>query len=172
MCDDRLCQYLATCAVSCPLARRQFNEDVQYANTAICAHTMSEASKAAVEPYATSLLPPTAMCELVFNLRAPKSSWRALSELYMLCMLQSNCAVPGGPYARPVCNQRYFQAHCKELVSPVEPDNPVAAVLPKATAILWPFASCVKYVLSRPGLVRSIAPSYPLTFIVDGMPTP
>ena len=28
--------------------------------------------------------PPTAMCELVLNMRAPKSSLRTLSELYTL----------------------------------------------------------------------------------------
>ena len=37
-----------------------------------------------LEAYATSLLPPTAMCELVLNLPAPKSSWRGVSELYTL----------------------------------------------------------------------------------------
>ena len=30
------------------------------------------------------LAPPTAMCEQVLNLCAPKSSWRTLSELYTL----------------------------------------------------------------------------------------
>ena len=47
-------------------------------------------------------------------------------------------------------------------------DEPVATVLPKATGISWPFASWVRYTLSRPGLVRSINRSFPLTFIVRG----
>ena len=41
-------------------------------------------------------------------------------------------------------------------------------MLPKATRISWPFASWVTYILSRPGLVRSINCSFPLTFIVQG----
>ena len=47
-------------------------------------------------------------------------------------------------------------------------DNPVATVLPKATGISWPFASWVIYILSRPGFVRSINRTFPLTFIVRG----
>ena len=43
-----------------------------------------------------------------------------------------------------------------------------AMVLPQATGISRPFASWVKYILSRPGLVRSIHRSFPLTFIVLG----
>ena len=46
--------------------------------------------------------------------------------------------------------------------------NLVAMVLPKATEISWPFASWVTYILSRPGLVRSIHRTFPLTFIVLG----
>ena len=45
-------------------------------------------------------------------------------------------------------------------------DPPVATVLPKATRLSWPFASWVKYILSRPGLVRSINRSFPWTFIL------
>ena len=47
-------------------------------------------------------------------------------------------------------------------------DLPVAMVLPKATGISWAFASWIKYILSRPGLVRSINRSFPLAFIVRG----
>ena len=47
-------------------------------------------------------------------------------------------------------------------------DDPVATVLPKATGISWPFASWVTYILSRPGLVRSINRTFPLTAIVRG----
>ena len=57
---------------SCPLARRQFNNAVQYVNSATPTHTTGEACKAAVEAYTDSLLPPTAMCELVLNMRAPQ----------------------------------------------------------------------------------------------------
>ena len=47
-------------------------------------------------------------------------------------------------------------------------DNPVATVLPKATGISWPFASWVTYILSRPGLVRSINRTCSLTFVFRG----
>ena len=50
----------------------------------------------------------------------------------------------------------------------MELDRPVATVLPKATEISRPFASWVKYILSRRGLVRSINRSLPVTFIVRG----
>ena len=47
-------------------------------------------------------------------------------------------------------------------------DGPVATVLPRATGMSWPLASWVTYILSRPGLVRSINRNFPLTFIVAG----
>ena len=166
--DDRVGQYLADWALSCPLARQQSNNAVQHVHAATSAHTTGEACKAAVEAYAASLLPPTAMCELVLNLRAPKKAWRTLSELYTLRKLEYRRTVPGGPYARPLCTERDFQARWKELIAPVELDVPVATVLPKATGISWPFESWVKYILSRPGLVGAIDRSFPLTFIVRG----
>ena len=76
--------YLATWAPSGASARLQFNNDVQYVNASTSTQTTGETCKAAVEAYAASLLTPTAMCELVLNRRAPKSSWRTLSELHML----------------------------------------------------------------------------------------
>ena len=130
--DVRVGHYLATWALSCPLARRQFNDAAQYVNTAISTQTTGEACKPAVEAYAASLLPPTAMCELVLNMRAPKSSWRTLSELYTLHKLEYHRTVPGGPYCRPICTEQVFQARWKVLVAPVELDPPVATVLPKA----------------------------------------
>ena len=166
--DERVGHYLATWALSCPLARRQFNNAVQHVNSATSTQTTGEACKDAVEAYAASLLPPTAMCELVLNMRAPKFSWRTLSELYMLRKLEYHRTVPSGPYSRPICTERAFQARWKELVAPVQLDNPVATMLPKATGISWPFASWVTYILSRPGLVRSINRTLALTFIVRG----
>ena len=101
-------------------------------------------------------------------MRAPKSSWRTLSELYTLRKLEYHRTVPGGPYCRPIYTKRAFQAHWNELVAPVQLDDPVATVLPKATGISWPFASWVTYILSWPGLVRSMNRIFPLTFIVRG----
>ena len=56
--DERVGHYLATWALSCPLARRQFNNAVQYVNSATSTHTTDEACRAAVEAYTASLLPP------------------------------------------------------------------------------------------------------------------
>ena len=100
-------------------------------------------------------------------MRAPKS-WRTLPELYTLRKLEYHRTVPSGPYSRPICTERAFQARWKELVAPVQLDNPVATVLPKATGISWFFASWVTYILSRSGLVRSINRTFPLTFMVRG----
>ena len=99
----------------------------------------------------------------MLNMRAPKSSWKTLSKRYTLRKLEYHRNIPGAPYSRPICTERDFQAGWKELVAPVELDPPVATVLPKATRISWPFASWVTYILSRPGLVRSINRSFPLT---------
>ena len=131
--DERMGHYLATWALSCPLARRQFNNAVQHVHSATSTQTTGEACKAAVEAYTASLLPPTAMCELVLNMGAPKSSWRTLSELYTLRKLGYHRTVPSGPYSRPICTERAFQARCKELVAPVQLDNPVSTVLPKGS---------------------------------------
>ena len=166
--DERVGHYLTTWALSCPLARRQFNNAVQYLNSATSTHTTGEAWKATVEAYAASLLPPTAMCELLLNMRAPESSWRTLSELYTLRKLEYHRSVLGGPYSRPICTEQAFQARWRELVALVQLDDPVATVLPNATRIPWPFASWVTYTLSGPGLVRSFNRNFPLTFIVRG----
>ena len=102
--------YLATWALSCPVARRQFNTAVQHVNSATSTQTTGEACKAAVEAYTVSLLPPTAMCELVLNMRAPKSTWRTLWELYTLRKLEYHRTVPSGPYSRPIRTERAFHA--------------------------------------------------------------
>ena len=106
--DERVGHYLATWALSCTLARRQFNKAVQYVNSTISTHTTGQACNATPEAYAASLLPPTAMCELVLNMRAPKSLLRTLSELYTLRKLEYHRTVPGGSYFRSICTERAF----------------------------------------------------------------
>ena len=56
--DEPVGHYLATWALPCPIARRQFNNAVQYVNSATSTHNTGAACKAAVEAYAASLLPP------------------------------------------------------------------------------------------------------------------
>ena len=108
--DGWVCHDLAMWALPCPLAGRQWNNTVQYVNTATSIQTTGEACKATVEAYAASLLSPTAMCQLVLNLRAPKSSWGTLSELYTLRRLEYHRTISSGPYSHPICTERSFQA--------------------------------------------------------------
>ena len=89
----------------------------------------------------TLYFPPTAMGELGLDLRAPTSSWRTVLELYTLRRLEYRCTRLGGPYSGRISTKRYLQARCKDLVTPMDLDPPVATVLPKATEISWPFAS-------------------------------
>ena len=61
--DERVGHYLATWGLSCPLARRQFNNAVQHVNSATSTQTTGEVCKAAVEAYAASLpAPPPPPC--------------------------------------------------------------------------------------------------------------
>ena len=71
--DERLGHCLAMLAPSWPPTTRQFNMPVQYENTATSTPTTGHACKAVAEAYTAFLFPPTAMCELVLNMRAPKS---------------------------------------------------------------------------------------------------
>ena len=158
---EQVGHYLATWALSCPLARRQFNNAVQYVNSATSTHTTGDACKGAVEAYTASLLPPTAMCGLELSTWALKSSWRTLSELHTLRKLDYHRAVLGGPYSDPFCTERAFQARLKGLVAKVQLDEPVATVLPKATGFSRLFASWVTYILSRPSLVRQSTATSP-----------
>ena len=69
----------------------------------------------------------------------PKSSGRALSELYTLRKIEYLCTVPGGPYTRHLCTERNFRARWKELVAPVKLDEAVATTLAgKVRATLRP----------------------------------
>ena len=89
-----------------PLGRQQFNRAVQYVNTTTSPHTTGEACKAAIEACTPSLLRPLAMCELVLNLRAPKSSWRTLSELYKSTIWSTTAPFPVAPTRGPFAPSR------------------------------------------------------------------
>ena len=73
---ERLGHYVAMWALSCSLAQRQFNNAVQYVNTATSTQTTGEACKSAIEAYTAYLLPATPMCEFVLNIRAPNLGTR------------------------------------------------------------------------------------------------
>ena len=47
--DDEVGHYLATWALSCPLALQHFNHDVKHINVARCTHTTFDTCKAGVE---------------------------------------------------------------------------------------------------------------------------
>ena len=90
-----------------------------------------------------------------------------LSELYTLRKLEYHRTVPGAPTPVQFAPSGTSKPVGRSSSPLVELDPPVATVLPKATGISWPFASRVKYIPSRPGLVRSIKGNYPLTLIVQ-----
>ena len=146
----------------------------------------------AVKQYASFLFPTPDVLRFLMDLNIPKVAFRAVSE-YMTrrggrIHGRSGLSVPPAQNFLDTCKEmakplelrptvsvadpptsgRAFQARWKELVAPVQLDDPVATVLPKATGISWPFASWVTYILSRPALVRSINRTFPLTFIVRG----
>ena len=56
--DERVGHYLATWALACPLARRQFNNTVQHVNSATSTQTTGEECKAAVEVTPPPYFPP------------------------------------------------------------------------------------------------------------------
>ena len=67
-----------------PTSTAQFKIAAKDLEAGTASPDTGEAVSATVEACAASLLPPTAMCELVLNLRATKSSWRTLLELHTL----------------------------------------------------------------------------------------
>ena len=69
--------------------------------------------------YASEVLSPDECCELILNLRAPKSAWRTLSEVYTLRGLKYT-ATTGLPFARPICPERAFQQRWQDLLAPLE----------------------------------------------------
>ena len=118
--DERVGHYLATRALPCALARRQFKNAIQYANAATSAVTTGRACKATVEAYAASLLPPTTMSKLLPKLRARKSSWTTLSELYTLREVEYHRSVPKIPPERPRWPLHPASLHQAGLPSPLE----------------------------------------------------
>ena len=138
----------------------------------ICEHrhfhqTTVEACKAAVEAYAASLFPPNAMYELVLNLRASKSSWRTLSELYTLRKLEYHRTVPVAPTPG--------QFVPSELSKPVGRSwSPGGIGSPRCHSVAqghWDLMALRLMGQVHPlpaGLLRSINRSFPLTFIVRG----
>ena len=72
--------------------------------------------------------PPDECCELILNLRAPKSAWCTLPEGYTLRGLKYTTAT-GLPFARPICPKRAFQQRWQELFAPLELEPPVGTYL-------------------------------------------
>ena len=80
-------ELIAEWAISSPHARRQFAVAVRLAQPS-CVREIQQGAiaKYASEvlppaKYASEVLPPDECCELILNLRAPKSAWRTLSEM-------------------------------------------------------------------------------------------
>ena len=116
-----------------------------------------EACKAAVEQYAWCLLTPEAMVELVLNMRSPKNAFQQVSELISLQHLRyRSTATRLNPdyYVRPLFTRNAFDVKWKELLTPLQLDAPRYTTHPRATAVVWPVDSFIRYLFSRPALIR------------------
>ena len=100
---DLVGELIAEWAISSPHVRRQFAVAVHLAQPSC----VREIQQGAIAKYASVVLPPDECCELILNLRAPKSAWRTLSETYSLRGLKYT-ATTGLPFARPICPERAF----------------------------------------------------------------
>ena len=89
---------LAAWANSSPHAMHQFNNAVQKVGPSALRSARSTGPK----DFAQSLLRPLDAVALLLNLRAPKSSFRVLSELMTLRGIEYEAKV-GGPFPRPLC---------------------------------------------------------------------
>ena len=112
---DIIGQLLAEWAVSSPHAQRQFAVAVRLAQPSCVQDVQQEA----ITKYASEVLLPDECCELILNLRAPKSAWRTVSKVYTLRELKYTAAT-GLPFARPICPERAFQQRSQELLAPLE----------------------------------------------------
>ena len=115
--EDLVGELIAEWAISSPHARRQFAVAVRLAQPSC----VREIQQGAIAKYASEVLPPDECCELILNLRAPKSAWRTLSEVYTLRGLKYT-ATTGLPFARPICRERAFQQRWQDLLAPLELD--------------------------------------------------
>ena len=95
--------FLAEWAVSAPHARRKFD----VAGCLAQRGCVREVQQEAITKYASKVLPRDECGELIFNLRAPQSAWRTLSEVYTLRELKYTAAT-GLLLARPIRRTRAF----------------------------------------------------------------
>ena len=115
------------------------------------------------------LSPPT-FCHQPLNIGPPSPHGGPSTYYYLL-----HAAQVGVPRHRPQWPLLPSNLHRTGLPSPLKRVGcprgigyPRCHGVPKAIGISWPFASWVKKILSRPGLVRSINRSFPLTCMVRG----
>ena len=91
-------------AVSSPQARHQFAVAVRLAQPSCVQQVQQEA----ITKNASHVVPPDKCCELILNLRAPKSAWRMLSDLWTLWGLK-HMAATRLPWAHPICPEQAFR---------------------------------------------------------------
>ena len=165
--DDRVGELLGQWASSSPWAHHQF----LVAAKVISSSVHKEACKVAVAQYARCVLTPEAMVELVLIMRSPKNTLRQVSELISLLQLQYWCTVTQlnpDHYVELLCTGNAFDLKSQELLTPLQLDPPTSTTHPCATAVVWPLDSWIRYVFSRPALIRRVYKSFPLTFLVRG----
>ena len=76
------------------------------------------AEDAAIREYAESLITPLGTVELVVALKAPTSSFRALSEFSTRQGLQYSLKT-GQPFPRPICTREAFDAEWRARCTPL-----------------------------------------------------
>ena len=101
---DLVGELLVEWAVSSPHARCQFAMAVRLAQPSCVRDVQQEA----ITKYASKVLPPDECCQLILNLRAPKSAWHTLSDVYTLRGLKYTAAT-GLPFARPIGPDRVLE---------------------------------------------------------------
>ena len=171
--DEQVEHYLPLWALSCPLARRQFNNVVQYVHTATSTQTTVEACKAAAEAYTASLPPPPPPpCVNLCSTRGPPSPRGGPSRSSERSVSWTTTA-PSPVPATPV------QFAPSMLPKPLEGvGGPHGIGSPRCHGVAQGRRDLMAFCLMRQvypvsrGLVRSIHCSFPLRFIVWGMPTP
>ena len=131
----------------------------------------NEACKVALAQSTRCILSPEAMVEVVLILRSPNKAFQQVWELMSLQKVRYRSTVTQlNPhyYVSPLCTRNAFDLKWKELLTPLQLDPPTSTTRPRATAVVWALESWIRYLFSRPALIRQVERSFPLTLPCGG----
>ena len=166
--DDRVGELLGHWASSSPWAHHQFLVTTKVIGPSV----HREACKAAVAQYARCLLTSEAMVELVLNMRPPRMLFGRVSELISLQQYRSTVTqLNPDHYVRPLCTRNAFDLKWKERRTPLQLHPLTSTTHPCATAVVWPLDSWIRYLFSRPALIRQLTGVCPSLSLSKGMRT-